>query len=117
MPFRYITDGDQSGPPAAAVTVSDARQPVQGRPRSRTRALNELGVASRKSVRCFRSDLMAEVAVAAPPFMTAMLGVGIVGRAALHAWRLGDMTDSEAAAFVDEAGEQLLAGLAADAPR
>ena len=75
-------------------------------------------IARARSIRRFRSDLAAEVAPDGQPAELVMLGVGILGRAALHAWRTGDMTDQEAVAFVDQIAVQLLADLAAgDAAR
>jgi hypothetical protein len=69
-----------------------------------------------RSIRNFRSDLAAEAAPDRQPADLLTLGVGILGRAALHAWRLGDMAEDEAVAFVDQITVQLLADLAADAP-
>ena len=56
-------------------------------------------------MRALRSDLAhwAEL-----PGVSALVGVAILGRALTHAWAMGDMTDEEASAFLEETGGQLL---------
>jgi hypothetical protein len=82
--------------------------------RASTRQLNALGVASRSSVRGRRTNL---IAISAPPGAGALVGIGILGRAATHAYRFGDMADDEAADFVIDVGGQLLIELGFNAPR
>lgn len=80
-----------------------------------TRQLNILGLSSRTAAqtRPQRSDLAA---LAAQPDNELLTGITIIGRAAMHAWRSGDMTDEEAADFVEDVIDPLIANSAERVP-